>query len=315
MRPKVSPYLILFIGVSAVSFAAIFIRLADAPAGVIAFYRMSIATVILAPFVLSKKIQEIKTLKGKEISLIVLSGFFLALHFLFWISSFEHTSVVSSVVFVTTQPIFVALAAALILKERPGFMLLCGIGLASIGSLVIGAGDLSLGSTNFLGDLMALAGSIMAAGYLLIGRHLRQKMSLGVYILLVYGTCSGFLLIYLLINQLPLLGYSSVSWISMLMLALIPTIIGHSSFNWALKYLQASVVSASSLGEPVMSTLLAWIILQEKPPIYAVLGGILILGGIYLTGLKSEKFDDTLEVKNYPKTAEQNRSLTEYVQK
>ncbi len=302
MQPKLPPYIMLIIGVSAVSFAAIFIRLAEAPAAIIAFYRMGIATVLLAPFILIRYQKEFRALEKSQIWFGILGGLLLAVHFLFWITSFSHTSVASSVVFVTTQPIFVALAAAIFLKERPGLFLLGGITLACIGSLIIGAGDFSLGSTNLFGDLLALGGSIMAAGYFLIGRHLRKNLSLGVYIFLVYGICSVFLLIYILVNGIPLLGYDQSTWFYMFMLALVPTIIGHTSFNWALKYLHASAVSVSILGEPVGATLLAWLILQEKPPIFTLIGGIPILGGIYLATIKKDKFDDSLEEKNFVET-------------
>ncbi|MCK4260456.1 MAG: DMT family transporter [Halanaerobiales bacterium] len=299
MKLRFPPYLALVFGVIAVSFAAIFIRLADAPAPVIAFYRMGIATLILSPFVLFRYGKELKKLTSKQIFFCILSGLFLALHFFFWITSFDHTSVASSVVFVTTQPIFVAIAGRFILKERPGLFLLCGIALSCVGSLIIGAGDLSLSSTHLYGDLMALIGSVMAAGYLLSGRYLRQSMSLGIYIFMVYGICSIFLLIYILSYGISLVGFDNLTWFSMFMLALVPTLVGHTSFNWALKYLQASVVSASMLVEPVVATLLAWVILKETPPVFTLIGGILILVGLYLTTLNSDKFDDAIEEKIY----------------
>lgn len=285
-RPKFPPFAVLIVGIVAVSFASIFIRLSTAPPAIVAFYRMGIATLMLAPYVLIKLRSEFRQLTRSQWLFLVVSGFFLALHFLFWISSFQHTSVASSVIFVTTQPIFVALAAAVFLKEKPGFFLLCGVGLACLGSLVIGAGDFSLGANTLYGDLLALMGSIMAAGYFLIGRHMRQKLSLGIYVFTVYGICSIFLFIYILMIGVPLTGYNSITWFSMFMLALLPTIIGHTSFNWALKYLHASVVSASVLGEPVGATILAWLILGEKPPVFTLIGGVFILGGIYLTTVK-----------------------------
>lgn len=298
-RPQFPPYIVLLIGIVAVSFAAIFIKMSTAHPAVVAFYRMGIATLVLAPIVIGKSKEELRRLTRGQMGLALLAGFFLALHFLFWISSFAHTSVASSVVFVTTQPIFVALAAALFLKERPGLFLLIGVSFACIGSLVIGAGDLMTSSMTLFGDLLALGGSIMAAGYFLIGRHMRQKVSLGVYIFTVYGFCSLFLLIYIAAFRLPLAGYDSVTWFSMVMLALIPTIIGHTSFNWALKYLHASVVSASSLGEPVGATLLAWLLLQEKPSPLTIIGGLIILLGIYLTTMKVDRIDDSLEEKKF----------------
>lgn len=298
-RPPFPPYIVLLTGIVAVSFAAIFIKMSTAHPAVIAFYRMGIATILLAPIVLWKNREEFRRLTRGQVGLAFLSGCFLALHFLFWISSFAHTSVASSVVFVTTQPIFVALASALLLKERPGLFLLIGISLACIGSLVIGAGDLMTSSMTLYGDLLALGGSIMAVGYFLLGRHLRQKISLRVYIFTVYGFCSLILLAFIAMYRLPLTGYDTVTWFSMAMLALIPTMIGHTSFNWALKYMHASVVSASALGEPVGATLLAWLILQEKPAALTLIGGLFILIGIYLTTVKSERIDDSLEEKKF----------------
>lgn len=298
MKPKLPPCLVLLMGVIAVSCSAVLIKLTDAPAAIIAFYRMSFATLLLAPVVLIRNRKELTSLTHKQILWLILSGFFLALHFLFWITSFSYTSVASSVVFVTTQPIFVVLAAAIFLKERPVLILLCGIALACLGSLIIGAGDLSLSKTNLLGDCLALGGSIMAAGYFLVGRHLRKKLSLGIYVFLVYGISAVFLLIYNLIVKTPFSGYSQMSWFSMVMLAILPTIIGHTSFNWALKYLHASAVSVSVLGEPVGATLLAWLILKEQPPIYTIIGGAFILGGIYLTTLRGDKWDNSIESKS-----------------
>mgnify|MGYP006277351451 CR=1 FL=1 len=297
-QPKTSPYIALVVGVISVSFAAIFIKQAAAPAAIVAFYRMGLATLILAPFIIPKRMNEFKSLSKGQIGFLILSGFLLALHFLLWITSFAHTSVASSVIFVTTQPVFVAIAAAIFLNEKPGLLLLCGIALSCVGSMVIGAGDLSLSMSNLYGDLMALGGSVMAAGYFLVGRHLRKSLSLGVYILSVYGICAIFLAFYILFNGLPLVGYDSMTWFSMIMLALVPTIVGHSSFNWALKYLHASVVSASMLGEPVGATLLAWLILKEKPQTFTFIGGALILCGIYLTSMKLEKLDNGVEEKS-----------------
>lgn len=297
MKAKYPPYLVLLIGVIAVSCSAVLIKLTDAPAAAIAFYRMSMATVFLAPFVLLRSWQELRTLTKRQILWAILGGFLLAAHFLFWITSFSYTSVASSVVFVSTQPIFVVLAAAIFLKERPVLALLCGITLACIGSLIIGVGDLSLGRTHLYGDFLALGGSIMAAGYFLVGRHLRKKLSLGVYVFLVYGISAVFLFIYNLIVQTPLLGYNQTSWFYLVLLALLPTIIGHTSFNWALKYLHASAVSVSVLGEPVGATLLAWLILEEKPPVFTLIGGAFILSGIYLTTLKDDRWDSSIETK------------------
>lgn len=279
-----SPYTALFVGIISVSFAAIFIRLATAPAAVMAFYRMGIATAVLLPIVLRHERHLFRGVPRRHIGWMVLGGFFLACHFLLWITSFEYTSVASSVFFVTTQPIFVAIASVFLFNERSSVFLITGIGLAAVGSMVIGAGDLqALGSTNLVGNALAFGGSIMAASYFLVGRHVRQTVSLGIYIVMVYGISAGFLLLFILFNRLSLGGFDGQTWISMVLLAIVPTVIGHTCFNWALKYLPAPIVSAAILGEPVGATVLAFLILQEAPPWYTLLGGLLILSGIYVS--------------------------------
>ena len=277
-----SPYAVLILGIASVSFAAIFIRLAEAPAAVIAFYRMGFATAALLPIVWWQERHLFRSIPRSHLGWMALGGLFLALHFMLWISSFSLTSVASSVFFVTTQPIFVATASIFLFKEKASVYLFIGIALAGVGSLIIGAGDLqALGSGNLTGNLLALAGSVMAASYFLVGRHVRQTVSLGLYIVGVYGVSAFVLLLFILFAGHPLVGYSGQTWWSMVLLAVIPTLIGHTCFNWALKYVPAPIVSTAILGEPVGATVLAYFILQEAPRWYTILGGALILLGIY----------------------------------
>ncbi len=279
-----SPYAVLLLGVLSVSFAAIFIRLADAPPAVVAFYRMGLATVVLLPIVYWQERHLLRAVPRAHLGWMVLGGFFLALHFMLWITSFSFTSVASSVFFVTTQPIFVAVASVYLFRERSSIHLAFGIALAGLGSLVIGAGDFqSLGSTNLAGNLLALGGSLMAACYFLVGRHVRQTVSLGIYIVAVYGVSALFLLLFIVIGGHSLVGYTGGTWLSMVLLAIVPTVIGHTSFNWTLRYLPAPIVSVAILGEPVGATVLAYAILREAPAWYTLLGGALILFGIYVT--------------------------------
>ncbi len=279
-----SPYAALFLGIIAVSFAAIFIRLAEAPPAVVAFYRMGLATVALLPIVWWQERHLFRAVPRRHLGWMLLGGFFLALHFMLWISSFSFTSVASSVFFVTTQPIFVAIASIFLFQERFSMHLAIGIALAAAGSITIGAGDLqALGSTNMYGNLLAFGGALMAASYLLVGRHVRQTISLGIYIVAVYGFSALFLLGFVLLAGHPLTGYTGATWLNMVLLAVVPTVIGHTCFNWTLKYLPAPIVSVAILGEPVGATLLAYLILQEAPAWYTLVGGALILWGIYVT--------------------------------
>ncbi len=290
-------YIAIAGGILAVSTAAIFIRYAqqDAPSLVIAAMRLSLASAILAPIAWFRHREELRALTFQSLGLGLLSGFFLALHFATWISSLEFTSVASSVVLVSTTPLWVAILSPLVLKESPSKATLIGLALALLGGTVVGLSEACRWDNGlacptlaeftqgqaFLGNFLSLCGAWMAAGYLLIGRHLREKMSLIPYIFVVYGMAAIVLIITMLgFGQSPL-GYRPLTYLFMLMLALIPQLLGHSTFNWALRYLPASFVSVTLLGEPIGSTILALLILKESPSALEIGGGLLILAGIY----------------------------------
>jgi drug/metabolite transporter (DMT)-like permease len=268
------------IGIIAISTASIFIKLCDAPALIIAAYRMLFASLMLIPFAGYRKIW--KGRSRSEIGWLILSGIFLSLHFAFWIASLKYTSVASSVVLVTTHPIFVGLGAWFFLKERLGLNLILGIGLSVFGSGLIGYGDIALSKEALMGDGLALLGAMVASGYFLVGRKMRKDQDLLSYIFPVYSTAALILILFALIFQKPFFGYSSSTYFYLFLLALIPQLIGHTTFNWALKYLPASIVVVTILGEPVGSTILAYFILGEGLTMWKVLGGLFIFAGILL---------------------------------
>jgi len=278
------------VGIVAVSFSSIFIRLADAPSLVIAAYRLTLASLILALPTWLRAREELRTLtarnpstgSGQALQLAFLSGVFLAAHFATWIASLDYTTVASSVVLVNTSPIFVALTSPFLLREPASRSTLLGIGVAVVGGIIVGSEDFSLGGQQLLGDGLALAGAITVAGYFLIGRSLRPQLSLLAYVFLTYATAALVLLALCLVTRQPLTGYSAWTYLMFLLLALVPQIIGHSAYNWALRYLSATFVSVTVLGDPVGSTILAALILQEIPTTTKVAGGLLILAGIYV---------------------------------
>lgn len=292
-------------GILAVSTSSIFIRFAqqDAPSLVIAAYRLTLASLILAPLALTKYRTELRRLTRLEVGLGLLSGFFLALHFATWISSLEYTSVASSVVLVTTTPLWVALLSPLLLREINGKTVVIGMVLALAGGIVVSLSDSCtwqaglvcpplatfVRGTAFFGDFLALCGAWAAAGYVLIGRRLRAKMSLIPYIFVVYGMAAVVLLLILGISREPVFGYLPVTYLWLLLLALVPQLLGHSTFNWALRYLPASLVSITLLGEPIGSTILAYLILKEAPTPLKIIGALLILAGIYVASANEEK--------------------------
>ncbi len=282
MPPPFNPYLALIVGTLAVSTGAIFARLADAPALVIAAYRVGLASLLLAPVTWWKARDEIVKLSGRNLKLAVLSGFFLALHFATWISSLDYTSVANSVVLVNTNPLWVGLLTPLIAKERIRRAAVYSICISVIGGAIIGYGDFATGGQALLGDALALAGSMCAAIYLLLGRSLRRKLSLLPYIFLCYGSAALILWAIVLVLRLPISGFSPGTWAAFGGMALIAQILGHSTYNWALRWLSAGLIAVSLLGEPIGSTILAYIIFDEGLTVYKVVGGLIILCAIYL---------------------------------
>ncbi|MCI2436625.1 DMT family transporter [Candidatus Acetothermia bacterium] len=267
-----------------ISFAAIWIRWAqaEAPALSIAAYRLGIAALILTPIALARRRAELRALSLTDLRYALLGGICLALHFIFWISSLEFTSVASSVVLVTTNPIFVALGSHFLLKEPVTQSLVVGIGVSLLGGVLIGYGDFLAGPNVLLGDGLALLGAIMASAYFLVGRRLRAHTDLLTYIFLVYGAAALVLVTTALLLRQPLLGFSPETYLWMSLLALGPQLIGHTSFNWALRFLSAGSIAVVILGEPIGSAILAFFLLQEPLTLLKIFGGSLILCGIYL---------------------------------
>lgn len=278
----VDPYLGLGMATLAVSFAAIFISKATAPPLVTATYRMIFTSVLLAPFWLARR-RALAALTARDYALMACAGALLALHFATWTVSLFYTSVASSVLFVSVHPVLVAALAWLFLRERPRGKVLLGIGLTMLGSVVIAGGDVHLGDRALIGDGLALAGAIVFAFYLLIGRRVRQCLDSVAYSGPVYLICALALGAIALAGRQP---FGPLTWhnlVLFLALALVCTLGGHFVYNWTLRYLAAAVVSVSFLGEPVLSALLAWPLLGQPIRPLTALGGLVILAGIYLS--------------------------------
>ncbi|HEX2088879.1 MAG TPA: DMT family transporter [Actinomycetota bacterium] len=285
----VRPYqvVLLVVGVVAVSFAAIFIRIADAPALSTAFYRNAMAAALFLPLVVAQR-NEVRRLSSRQLAIAFLSGALLAMHFATWIASLSFTTVAASVVLVTTSPIFVAAASRVLFGERVGNTTFIGILIGLAGAAIVSGGDFGISKRAAAGDLLALAGAITAAGYLLAGRRLRSEMSLFAYVGVVYTTCAVLLLPAAALGG-RLTGFSGNTWFMFVLLAVIPQALGHTVFNYLLKDMDASLVAISIMGEPVGSTLLALAFFGEVPPLTAIVGGVLILIGIYVAVTKQPK--------------------------
>jgi drug/metabolite transporter (DMT)-like permease len=282
----VRPYLALTLGVGAVSSAAILISLSLAqgvPALAVAALRMVLASIVVVPVALLRRRAEIRVLAGRQVALSLASGGLLALHFAFWISSLDYTSVMSSVVLVSTNPLFVALASVLLLRERVGLATVAGIAVAICGAAVIGLMDVGqAGASTARGDVLALLGALCASGYILLGRRLRKDMSLTLYIGLVYPAAAVVLLGIASASGTRLLGYPVTGYMWVVLLAAGPQLLGHTAYNWALKYVSATFVTVTLLAEPIGATLLAIPVLSQVPSGIRIAGGMLVLAGIFL---------------------------------
>lgn len=284
MKPSfMATWSVLGFALIVISFASIWIRWADAPPISIAAYRLGLAALLLTPLALSARRSQLQALTWSDVRYALLGGVCLALHFIFWISSLEFTSVASSVVLVTTNPIFVALGSHFLLKESVTLRVAVGIAISLVGGMLVGYGDFLAGPNVLLGDGLALLGAVMASAYLLVGRRLRAHTDLLTYIFLVYSAAAIVLLVTALVLRQPLWGFPQETYLWLMLLAIGPQLIGHTSFNWALKHLPASTVAVIILGEPVGSTVLAYFLLGEPITLLKAIGGALILLGIYLS--------------------------------
>ncbi len=274
--------LLLAMGVVAVSFSAIFIREAHANGLVIAFYRNAFSAAVVLPAALLWRRDELRRVSRRQLVLAAAAGAILAVHFATWIPSVKLTTVAASVTLVTASPIFVAAGARAWFEERVDRTTMAGILVGVVGAAVISGGDFGVSARAVAGDLLALAGAAAAAAYFLAGRALRQDLSLLVYVGIVYPVCAVLLLPVALLSGAPLGGFDAKTWWMLALMALVPQGLGHTTFNYLLKEIDATIVSISVLGEPVGSTILALVILGEVPPWTAVLGGVLVLAGIYV---------------------------------
>ncbi len=294
---KFSIAAVIIFGIFAVSTSSIFIRYAQSDnvnSMLISTARLVIASLALLPVVIYRYRDDLQKLPKSGWLLALASGIFLALHFFSWITSLEYTTITSSVVLVTTTPLWVALLSPFLLREKGTTWLVLGMVVALAGGIVIGVSDLCYwengltcpigadfwADNSLFGNFLALVGAWMAAGYIMIGRQLRSSLPLIPYIFLVYGLAAIFSTCVVLFLGLKIIGYANITYIWLILLGLVPQLFGHSSFNWALKYVKASMVSIMLLGEPIGSSILGFIVFRETPTLLTVVGGILILGGI-----------------------------------
>ena len=279
-KRKINPYIPIIIGVISISLSAIFVKLAEAESGVIAFYRMLFSVLIMSPLFFLKYKHELKSLNKKDWLFTSVAGVFLAFHFILWFESLNYTSVASSTVLVTLQPIFALAGTYLFFKEKISVKAIVATVVAISGSVLIAWGDFRVSGDAFYGDVLALIACALITGYFLFGQEVRKRLSLITYTMVVYSVSTIVLFLYVLIVDQSFGPYDSNEWLLFLLLAIVPNLLGHNLFNWAIKYVSTNIISISILFEPIGATLLAFIIFGEYLTYIQVLGGVIVIVGI-----------------------------------
>ena len=280
--PKVNPYLAVAIGVVAVSTSAILVKVSSAPSGVIAFYRLLFSVLFMLPVFLLKYVSELRLITKRDWAFTVISGVFLAFHFILWFESLNYTSVASSTVLVTLQPLFAFAGAYIFFKEKLSAKAILSGVIAIGGSVIISWGDFKISGSALFGDFLAIAACALVTVYLLFGQTVRKRMSLITYTFLVYSISSITLFFYVIAAGDSFYPYPKSDWVYFILLAVIPTLLGHTLFNWSIKWLSASIISMAILFEPVGATILAYYLLGENVILTQIAGGLVVIAGITL---------------------------------
>jgi len=277
---KNNPKLIVLLGALGVSTSPILIKLSNSEALTIAFYRMLFTVILLTPFIISKNLTELKGLSKKEVKKIAISGIFLGLHFSAWILSLQHTTVASATVLVNTSPILLLVITHFVFKEKSKKVEIIAILIAFLGSIILTLGDFGGGESAILGDVYALIGACFVSVYLLIGNNVRQNISMSTYTYLTYSFAMLTIFISNLFVGHDLYVTSSNEYLLFLAMAIFPTLLGHSLFNWSLKYVSATFVSMAILTEPILASIFAVILFSEIPTFTQLLGSAIIITGL-----------------------------------
>ncbi|HCX48219.1 MAG TPA: EamA family transporter [Bacillus sp. (in: Bacteria)] len=296
--PKLNPYLALAIGVLSVSTSAILVKVSSAPSGVIAFYRLLFSVLLMLPIFLLRYVSELRLITKRDWIFSVVAGVFLAFHFILWFESLNYTSVASSTVLVTLQPLFAFVGTYFFFKEKFTFRaILCGV-IAIVGSIIISWGDFKISGSALFGDILALIACGLITAYLMFGQTVRKRVSLITYTFVVYSICTITLFAYVLLLGQPLAPYPTSDWVYFVLLALVPTLLGHTLFNWTIKWLSTSTISMAILLEPVGATVLAYYLLDEPILVTQITGGSIIIVGLCFFLLEGKTSKSNLKLKN-----------------
>lgn len=291
-KPIVNPYIPIMIGVISVSLSAILVKLANADSGIIAFYRMLFSVIIMSPIFFLKYTHEIKLLTKRDWIFSGVAGVFLAFHFILWFESLQYTSVASSTVLVTMQPLFAFVGTYFFFGEKISFKTIVAATIAIAGSVLISWGDFRVSGPALYGDILALIACALVTGYLLFGQDVRKRLSLITYTMVVYTSSTICLFFYVLIKGESFGPYPAIDWMWFVLLAIIPNLLGHNLFNWSLKFVSTNVISIAILFEPIGAAILAFFVFEEYLIPSQLIGGSIVIVGIMLFVLDFNKIEN-----------------------
>lgn len=278
------PMIMVVVGLLGVSLSSIFVRLSDGPSVVTAACRLLWTVLLLTPVALGKKEirEEIFGTGKRNVILCILSGLCLAIHFTSWFESLKHTSVASSTAIVCTEVIWVSIGFCLFMKGKMNFKVILCIAVMIAGSMLIAFSDSMAGESHLYGDFLAVVGAVSVAGYTLIGKEMRNSMTTTAYTYIVYSTCALALVVTTAFQGYGISDFSIRTVGAGFFLGVVSTILGHSVFSWCLKYFTPSFLSGVRLLEPVIASIVAIFLFQEIPAVMQVLGGLIVLGGVFV---------------------------------
>ncbi|PGC29400.1 EamA family transporter [Bacillus pseudomycoides] len=287
MKQEKSIALPLAVSIIAISFAAVFVKMSSAPSSILSMYRLWIIVLFMLPIVWKKR-EEFRRIQKRDWYFLIGSGFFLALHFLLWFASLKFTTVASSTIILALQPIVSLVGGFFLFKERTTYSAIATMGIAILGVMCIGWGDLGLSGEAIFGDILSFLSVIAVVGYLFIGQTTVKKVSHWIYSFTVFAFAGIFIAIYNVVMNVPFTGYSTWDWWIFILLAIVPTA-SHMINNWLLNYVNATTISMSILGEPVGASILAFFLLGEKLNSMQVIGSVLVLCGVSIFLLQQQK--------------------------
>lgn len=280
--------LIVLIGVVGISASAVLVRWSTAPSMVLVLYRMTIAVLMLAPSVLLRGREELRSMTGRELLLTMAAGCCLGLHFSAFFESLRHTSIASAVILSDAEVLFVALGSILVFRKKLSRQCWLAVALALIGAVLVALAD-SGGESGLWGNTLALTSTFLLALYTMIGASVRSRISNTTYTFVAYACAAVTVLVISLLSGTPLGGYGVNNWLTALGMAVLCTLMGHSVFTWGLKYLPPAYISTVKLLDPVFSALWGLLLFREIPTAQVVVGGVIVVAGVFLYGRATEE--------------------------